>query len=287
MCVILCTALALLMCACAAASRPPDANKPRANEPPYPIIFSAGEETRQRSLASWVALTHNQGIENAPAPEFQPATGTISALPAAPALTSLQLPKVETGQEGQEASEEGTRESLRRFIVSASSLLGVDPRDLSLVERVDKNDQKIARYRQNPFAYPLRAGYGVLEIIFTPDRRVRQLSSTAIPDTERINRALTAIRDRLTAEQAATRLQGRAFSYQDATGKEANYTVATLDEIKVRELVVYPLKRTNDPTSLELHLAWEVAVRPSAPLLVYLDAVTGEVIAAASQPPST
>ena len=282
---IFCAALALLMWACAAASRPPDPNKPRANEPPYPIIFSASEETRQKSLASWAALTHAQGIENAPAPELQPATATISALPAAAAL-SLQIPKVETGQTGKEASEEETRESLRRFIANASSLLGIDPRDVSLIERADKNDQKIARYRQAPFAYPLRAGYGMLEITFTPDRRVLQLSSTAIPDTERINRALTALRDRLTAEQAAARLQGRGFSYQESTGKEATYTVAAPDEIRVRELVIYPIKRANDPSSLELHLAWEIAVRPSAPLLVYMDAVTGEIIAAA-QAPST
>ena len=281
-----CATFVLLMSACAAASRGPDAAKPRTNEPPYPIILAASEETRQRSLAAWTALTQSQGIVNAPAPELQPVTATISALP--PTLpTPLQLPKVETGLEGMEAAEEETREALRRFMGSASTLLGINLGDISLVEQVDEKDQtKKARYQQKPFLYPLRADYGMLDISFTPDGRVLRLSSTAIPDAERINRALTAFRDRMTAEQAAARLQGQSFTYTDATGKEATYTVTAPDEVRVREIVVYPLQRSaNDTTSLEFHLAWEIAVRPSAPLLVYLDSVTGEVIAATSMSP--
>jgi hypothetical protein len=94
------------------------------------------------------------------------------------------------------------------------------------------------------------------------------------------------VRQQLTAEQAVARLTGRTVTYTDPSGNERTYTVAGApDEVAVRELVVYPKRDTGDPATLALHLAWEVAVsRPKPPLLVYVDAVTGETIAAAPAP---
>jgi hypothetical protein len=278
-------ALGLLVCACAARSLAPDPARPRANEPPYPIVLAASEDRRERALAAWAALTGEQGgATSAPAPELQPVTASVRMLPQG--LTApLRLPKFAT-EEGKEPTEEETREILRRFIANESTkaLLGVEPESISLVERVDNPDgTKRARYQQKPFPYPLRAGYGVLEITFTTDGRVLQLSSTAIPDAERIGRALANVRQQLTAEQAVARLTGRTVTYTDRAGNEQTYTVAgASDEVAVRELVVYPLRRADDPTTLVFHLAWEVAVgRRQPPLLVYVDAVTGETIAAA------
>jgi hypothetical protein len=143
-----------------------------------------------------------------------------------------------------------------------------------------ENGVKQARYQQSPFIYPLRGGYGVLEISFTPDRRVLRLTSTAIPDTERLRRALTNVRQLVTAEQAATRLANRSVTYRDVAGAEQSYLIPPTTEASVRELVVYPLRPVAEPAALALHLAWEVAVdRQGTPLLVYVDAVTGEIIA--------
>ena len=272
-----------------AGSRDPDPARPRAsNEPPYPIIFAANSERRDQALASWAALARDQNLRNEPPPPLQPVTATISALPTA-LDAPLRLPLVEIRDEAGEvreaSKEESRRESLRRFITGAGALLGVTSQNLSLVERKDETDgTRRARYQQHPFPYPLRAGFGALEIAFTDDRRVLSLSSTAIPDTERLARALALVRpQQLTAEQAVERVRGRAFT-SPSVSSPLTYTVASDDTIIPRELVVYPIRPANDSAALELHVAWEMTVGKGAtPYLVYLDALTGDIIAATTQ----
>jgi hypothetical protein len=272
-----------------AASRDPDPARPRAsNDPPYPIILAANAERREQALAGWSALARDQNLRNEPPPPLQPVTATISALPTA--LDSpLRLPLVEIRDEAGEvreaSKEESRRESLRRFITSAGALLGVTPQNLSLVERKDETDgTRHARYRQHPFPYPLRAGFGNLEIAFTDDRRVLSLTSTAIPDTERLSRALALVRpQQITAEQAVERVRGRAFTLS-GVDSPLTYTVASDDTIIPLELVVYPIRPTNDSVALELHVAWEMTVgKGTMSYLVYLDALTGDIIAATTQ----
>lgn len=280
-------ASAALASACAA-SREPNPARPRSDAPPYPVVLAANAERREAALSAWARLANAGAAPNTPAPELQPVTATVSALP--PGATGLRLPLVEiedVGKEpGGETEDEATRESLRRFIAGAGALLGAEPRDLSLVEvRGEAGGTRSARYQQQPFPYALRGGFGAIDITFTADRRVTALTSTAIPDAERFTRSLAAQRpQQLPADQAVARLKGRAFTYATADGGRQTYTAAADDEIRPRELVVYPLRRANDPAVLELHVAWEMSVGRggSAPHLVYLDAVTGEVIAAAA-----
>lgn len=274
-------AMALAACACACAATPaPDASGPRASLPVYPTITDSNDR-RQVALAAWANLTSAQGIANAPEPELQPITQTLRSIPVL--SPPIYLPKVGASDA---MTEEETRESLRRFIIAQSTLLGADPQHLSLVLRTDLADgTKKARYEQHPFRYPLRSGYGQLEITFAPDRRLLQLNSTCIPETEQLQRALIALAPASNADQAVTNIVGRNVAYTDATGSQQTFTVASNDEIRVRELVIYPLARTTEPTALELHLAWEIIVGtgPQA-RVVYLDTVTNKVIAAA---PST
>lgn len=274
-------AMALAACACACAATPaPDAGGPRANLPVYPTIADTNDR-RQVALAAWANLTRAQGIADAPEPELQPVTQTLRSIPVL--SPPLYLPKVGASDA---MTEEETRESLRRFIIAQSTLIGADPPQLSLVLRTDLADgTKKARYEQHPFRYPLRGGYGQLEITFAPDRRLLQLNSTCIPETEQLQRALVALAPASNADQAATNIVGRSVAYTDATGNQQTFTVASNDEIRVRELVIYPLARAGEPIALELHLAWEIIVGtgPQA-RVVYLDAVTNKVIAAA---PST
>ncbi len=283
-------ALAALCGACAA-SRAPDAGLPRANEPAYPILLAASDERREQALAVWATLTAEQGITNAPAPELQLVTATLRALP----LLSmpLTLPKIgdDVGHTSEADTDEATRESLRRFIAGAAPLLGVDPRYVTLTEIVgDGNGAKRARYLHKPFLYPVRGGFGMLEITFTTDRRVTGLSSTAIPDAERIARALTSGRQLLRPEDAVKALAGRTVAFTDAAGREQTYIGTGIPgEFAAREIVVYPVRRDGAPPTLAFHLAWEIAVvggsgaTPSP--LIYVDAVTGETLAAIIQPP--
>jgi hypothetical protein len=273
---------ALGVSACAGA-RGPEATQPHANEPPYPILLTADAQRREQSLATWQALMQTENLTAAPTPTLEPVTATVSALPAGVTLT---LPKVEIASNAATTRDEATREALRRFMTNAAPLLGVTAKDLSLVETRDgPAGGKLARYQQNPFAHPLRGGFGLIEIGVGADGRVNSLSSTAITDTERLARAIAAQPQKLTAQDAEQRLAGRAFSYTLA-GANSTYTVSPSDQLKARDLVVYPLRRANDPAVLELHLAWEVAVTRGVgpPLLAYVDAVTGDTIAAEPQP---
>ena len=279
---VLLACVALPLGACAAA-RPPDAGPPRASEPPYPVVLAASTERREQAAAAWQALAQEQGLTPAPTPEWQTVTATISALPAG---VTPRLPKVELPDKGAGAQDEATREALRRFLTSTAPLLGVAAKELSLVEIRDQGaGAKVARYRQKPFPHPLRGGFGTIEIGFTADGRVVSLTSTALPDAERLARLLAAQPPKLTPQDAVARLAGRALTYTGAGGNTLSYTVAQSDQPQARELVVYPLRRANDPAALELHLAWEVAVGGGAPLVAYVDALTGDIVGAAPAPP--
>ncbi len=275
-------ALYVLSVGACAAARGPEATRPRANEPNYPVILAASAERREQATAAWQALAQEQGLARGPQPQWQTVTATIRALP--PGVTP-RLPQVEIASNAAESKDEAAREALRRFITSAAPLLGVTAQNLSLVEtKIAPDGTTLARYRQNPFAYPLRAEFGLLDISFTADGRISALASTALPDTERLARALTAQTQKLTAKDAETRLRGRAFTYPGMNNSTLSYTVGADEAVKARELVVYPQRRANDPAVLELHLAWELAVgRGDTPYLVYMDAVTGDIIAAATQ----
>lgn len=283
---ILLTILALLPLVaggCGAASRPPDPAQPRAGAPASPVLFVGGAERREQALAVWLALTRDQRITDPPMPELHPITATVRALPAA--LTPpLHLPKV--GSEGTFVTEEEMRESLRRFISSASQLLGVELKDLSLVEHTGRGGEtQQVRYRQRPFDYPLRGGYGELTISFTSDRRVIQLSSTAIPDATTLGQALAQVRPRLTREQASAQVANQSVVLTDAAGQQQTRTLDSAEEVSVRELVIYPVTSGGGSSTLELHLAWEIAVGPSSSAsFAYVDASTGELIAASGRP---
>lgn len=276
-------AMALVLGACASATRPAGAERPRGNESPRFAVLAASDERRTAALANWKAVVGEQAANASPTPELRPVTATLASLPAG--LRDFpRLPLVVAG-DAQSRTEEETRESLRRFLAMAAPLLGIDLKHVSLVNVTDANDaaagagSRRALYRQNPFTYPLRNGYGSVEVTFTPDLRVVGLNSTAVPDAERLGRALATVPKPVTAAQAAAALANRAVTYTDRAGAQQTRTLAQPDPTAARQLVVFPVRRdaAAEP-ALELHVAWEVAA--DASLLVYVDAATGEVLGA-------
>lgn len=272
--------LAVTLCSCAAATRPTSPDRPRAADAPKFVAFDAGDERRAAALASWRTIVGEQAASNSPAPELRPVTATISALPArldAPP----RLPLVVISDEKTQTEEE-KRESLRRFIQTAAPLIGADPKELTLVEVTElQNGARTARYRQSAFQYPLRNGYGEVSITFTEDLRVLALSSTAIPNAEQLRRSLASVAQGLPAFDANT-LLNRAVTYTDRAGNQQTRTLTQADAVNARQLVVYPVQSSSNPSTLELHIAWEVAGgSPASTLYVYVDAVTGEVLGAA------
>ena len=278
--VVVLVTLAFMHGACASAARPAGAERPRGNEPPKLAVLAASDERRTAVLANWKSVVGEQAAAASPTPDLRPVTATLASLPAG--LRDFpRLPLVVAG-DANNRTEEETRESLRRFLATAAPLLGIDPKHVSLVEISDAAavpGSRRALYQQNPFAYPLRNGYGSVEVTFTPDLRVVGLSSTAIPDAERLGRTLAAVPKTVTAAQATAALANRTVTYTDRTGTQQTRTLTQPDPTAAKQLVVFPLRRdAADAAALELHVAWEVAADPS--LLVYVDAATGEVLGA-------
>lgn len=269
---ILLLTLALAAGSCASL-QPPSATGPRGNEPVYPVLFV--EDSHRKEAAIAAVNRFNQSPASQASLHVQPITSTIESLPANP-TAPLYLPKV-----GAEAvmNEEETRESLRRFIREWQDLIGSEPAKLSLVERLDQPDgSKLANYDQRPFRYPIRGNYGKLQIRFKADRRVLNVSSTCIPDADRIQPALLAVTSKLTAEDAIKQLQGNDVSYTDAKGNKLNFKVPASAGIKPRELVIYISPSKDHPDTLEFHVAWEIEFSNAPIKTVYLDAINGEVI---------
>lgn len=256
--------------------QPPSATGPRGNEPVYPMLFTEDSHRRGASVLALNQLTQSTGNSGTFAPQLQPITATIRSLPTDPSRP-LYLPKV-----GAEAimNEEETRESLRRFIRDSRELIGADPAKLSLVERVDQPDgSKLAIYEQRPFRYPIRGNYGKLEIRFTTDGRIINISSTCIPQADRTQTALAALNVRVKAEDAVKQLRENGLTYTDAKGNASNFRIPGANEINARGLVIYILPSKTQPDTLEFHLAWEIQPGSAPIKTAYVDAINGETIA--------
>ena len=198
--------------------------QPRAEAPRFAVL-NASDERRTAALANWKTVLGEQGAAAAPPPELRPVTATLASLPAG--LSNYpRLPLVVMDKDEKTQSDEETRESLRRFLGTAAPLLGIELKHLSLIEVSDAGGgARRALYRQTPFAYPLRNGYGVVEVTFTPDLRVVGLSSTAIPDAEPLARSLAAVQKPLTAEQAVAALVNRTVTYNARGGAQQTLTL--------------------------------------------------------------
>ena len=269
--------LLVLMWANACATfQPPNTNGPRANVPPYPIELSIEPETFEENNVAWRRLVQQSGVANVSDAKLNRVTATIESLPQNMS-GAISLPLVGVGPT---QSEEEIRESLRRFITNSQQLVGANPTQLSLVERSDEpSGLKLARYEQRPFRYPLRGDFGQLVIRFRADRRVVEISSTCIPNTDRLQNALLNLTAQVSREDSVSHLQGRTVAFTDASGHQQNFTIAPNAAVQVRELVVYAVASPQQSNAIEAHLAWEIGL-PNGPVkTVYLDAVSDLVIA--------
>lgn len=266
---------ALISAACAA-MQPPNAGAPESGGQPYPIIFAEQPQRREASMLALNRLALTNVREDQTKSYLQPVTATIKSLP--PNLsTPLYLPKVGIKPE---MNEEEIREALRRSIDDWRNLIGADPSQLSLVERIDQpNGVKIARYEQRPFRYPLRGDYGKLEIHFTADRRLLNVSSSCIPDAERLQTALAAITPRVKPEEAVQSVMTGVLTYTDSLGNQQTYRLSGDNKIEVGELVTYTRAAKDRPDTLELLVAWETSISNAPFKNVYIDSVTKEIIA--------
>ena len=267
--------LALTAGACAA-FQPTDANGPTSNAPQYPIGLSDVGPRLEDASVAWYQLSQRYGLPGKTEANLDPYTATLESLPAnLPA--PIYLPKVGSQTN---PTEEEMRESLRRFIVEWQQLIGADPNQLSLVERIDEpSGVKVARYEQRPFRHPLRGGYGTLVIRFRSDWKLVGFSSNCIPNAERIQATLNALTPQLTREQAVNHIKTQPITTTDASGRQQTVSLPANAAVDARQLVVYAQPSKDPPSGLQMRLAWEIEVTNGPVKRVYLDAISDEIIA--------
>lgn len=271
---LLLLAVGLVSGACAAL-QPPNAGGPGSSGPPYPINWTDHSQRRDAAVLALNRIAQRSEPGNLADDYLQPVTYTVKVLPAGSG-TPLYLPKVGSNLE---MNEDETREALRRFINDWNVLIGSNPSQLSLIEREDRADRtKIALYEQRAFRYPLRGDFGKLQIHFTADRRLLNFSSSCIPETERLQSALSGITPRLTADEAIKHVRDRGVRYTDSFGNQQNFNVPANAEM-TSELVTYVPPAKPGADSLEIHVAWEVTIGNAPFKAVYIDAVNDEVMA--------
>ena len=257
--------------------QPPDANGPRATLPPYPIVILDDSAQQEDALLAWRQLGQRYSIGNSTEIALNPLTATVRTLPTNLA-TPILLPKVGLGAT---QTEEETRESLRRFIDEWRSLIGAEPNQLSLVERVDESaNVKVARYEQRPFRYALRGGYGQLLIRFNSSRQLIELSSNCLRNTDRLQSTIANLSAKVTAEDAISHIRGKSFSLPTPSGQPQTFTLSANEVAETRQIVIYALPSRTQRDVLELRLAWEIDTPNASVKKVYLDAVSDEIIAA-------
>ncbi|HET9712275.1 MAG TPA: hypothetical protein VFP64_10355 [Pyrinomonadaceae bacterium] len=265
-------AAALTTVGCAA-FKPTEVNGPRAEGPEYPVELSElGTRLEEASLA-WYQLSQRYGLAGKTQVNLHPYTATLESLPAN-LPSPIYLPKVGSQTN---PTEEEVRESLRRFIVEWQRLIGAEPKELSLVERVDEpSGVKLARYEQRPFRYSLRGGYGTLVIRFRTDGQLVGLSSNCIPHADSIQATLANLTPKVTGERAVDRVKSQPITITD---RKQTVSLPPNATVEARQLVVYASPSKDPPSGLQIRVAWEIDVANGPITKVYLDAISEEIIA--------
>jgi hypothetical protein len=265
----------VLVSACAA-FQPTDANGPTANVPQYPIALADLGPRLEEASVAWYQLSQRYGLPGKTEANLQPYTATIESLPAnLPA--PIYLPKVGSQTN---PTEDDTRESLRRFIVEWQRLIGAEPNQLSLIERIDEpSGIKVARYEQRPFRYPLRGGFGNLVIRFRSNGQVVGFSSNCIPNADRLQATLSGLTPKVTAEQAVNHIKTQPLTVTNVNGQQQSVSLPANAVVDARQLVVYAQPSKDPASGLEIRLAWEIDITNSPLSKLYLDAINDEVIA--------
>ncbi|HZI86792.1 MAG TPA: hypothetical protein VFD48_08155, partial [Pyrinomonadaceae bacterium] len=78
---------------------------------------------------------------------------------------------------------------------------------------------------------------------------------------------------------AVARIRGKGVAFQNEGGTQSTLQVPTASEVNAQDLVLYVLPSRTNATALEFHLAWEVQIGGAGARKVYVDAITGDVVA--------
>lgn len=244
---------------------------PQSNLPNYPPAIEPAPEHQQAVSSAWQALAGEHQLPEGAQYDRDPILLTPRALPANLAG------RIQLLHQSTPPTELELKEALRRFIEKHAVLLGVNPGDtaigqpeLSLVTLRAEGSMMRVVYQQRSFVYPLAEGWGELTLMLSKQGALLQWNSRLIP-----NVTLPA-RPTVEASTLPERFVNREFTYSNIAGQPMRYKIARVEEVFVKELVVYPRIANN---RLTIHLAYPVVVGTGTTWTVHVDAMTGEELA--------
>ena len=175
------------------------------------------------------------------------------------------------GAGGAVLDDERIRLLARDFITKNAQLLGVIASDLSLENVMDSGKLgKRYTFVQTSFAYPIVPPFGRIELMIAPNGDLFQLTDTAIPVAD------LPAQPGISAAAAASRVVGTTFTYGDIAGRPQSVTISDPAAVSAKRVVVYA---DEGEAALRIRLVWEVEAGTSLTWTVFVDAVTGQIVA--------
>lgn len=233
----------------------------------YPPVIEDTPANQQIAREAWKRFLTEWRLPETN-PELMPVINTPRALP----MELAQRININTkpGKFG----EVEAKEALRLFIEHSRDVLSgrekaVAPnlKDLSLDTFVNDASFYRAGFRQVNYPFPIVENYGELRFVISKSGTLLQWSSSLLPDVSLPTRAETK------PESLYDKMLNRQFTYTTIAGRPQSYRVAKREDVKVKDLVIYPRLTGN---RLEIHLAFPVLVGDSLTWTVYVDAINGE-----------
>lgn len=232
----------------------------------YPMTIVESAEHRDSMTALWTQLfeTYRVPADRRKMPDLQPFTHTPqSMLGTGP----INLAGTVTG----DIDDERLRQIVRDFISKNAQLLGVNAPDLSLENVMDSGKLgKRFTFVQTSYSYPIVPPAGRLDMMVSPTGGLIQMSDTAIPVVDLPAQAS------ISAADAESRVVGMTFTYGDIAGRPQSVTISDPKAVSAKRLVVYA---DEGETALRIWLAWEVEAGTSMTWTVFVDAVSGKIVA--------
>ena len=105
------------------------------------------------------------------------------------------------------------------------------------------------------------------------------LSRPWMDHADRLQPALNALTPQITGAQAVNSIKSQPFTVANANGQQQNLSLPASAAAEAQQLVIYAQPSKDPPSGLEFRLAWEIDVTNGPIKKVYLDAVSGEIIA--------
>ncbi len=228
----------------------------------YPVVIKASPQRLSQVERDWQRLLETYKVKETQ-PEFYPIIYTPRSFSQVQGAIKL----LETTPQPQTDMTIAIREAAKRFVERWRDLLGAEPTMVSLISADSSNGAHRLSYKQANYPFPIAGRYGELTLVISGDGRIMQLDDRFIPLVE------LPFKPAVDRQTAAQKLAGRTLTYKDSEGRDQQTKINNVNEVNVKGLVILPIEKKD---SLEVHLAWEIAIGAALSQTIYVDAIDGE-----------